>query len=110
MGGQCAGVLVCLCVFFFLPVDAPGPVHQIAELCSLVFGLENKNSHTQKNIHSFACALLRHQHKHLLSFYSFLSYEAETLRAPKRTLTNHARVDALIMSGEAAAAAAASTR
>lgn len=46
-----ASVLVywCACVcFFFLPVDAPGPVHQIAELCSLVFGLENKNSHTKK--------------------------------------------------------------
>lgn len=39
------GFFVCLFVFFVcvvLPVDTPGPVHQIAELRSLVFGLENK--------------------------------------------------------------------
>lgn len=43
------GVLF-VCLFFgglflrrvVLPVDTPGPVHQIAELRSLVFGLENK--------------------------------------------------------------------
>lgn len=44
-----ASVLVYWCVsvffFFFLPVDAPGPVHQVAELRSLVFGLQKENSH-----------------------------------------------------------------
>lgn len=41
-------LFVCdLGVYFFfecvvLPVDTPGPVHQIAELRSLVFGLEDR--------------------------------------------------------------------